>query len=160
MGGAPTERQIIDTYQKLNQELQMLAAKLNDLDIKAQEHQLVHNALEPLDKNRKCFRLVGGVLVERTVSEVLPVLNMNGSQLAQVRARRVLRQGLACGAGLAGRLPSERCNSCALPAWLLGLWHTTKRTACGDARVQLHAFPAALTSRAPRALILPDWDCR
>ena len=35
-------------------------------------NQLVAKALEPLDGDRKCFRLIGGVLVERNVAEVLP----------------------------------------------------------------------------------------
>jgi prefoldin subunit 2 len=28
--------------------------------------------LEPMDKTRKCYRLIGDVLVERTVAETLP----------------------------------------------------------------------------------------
>lgn len=38
---------------------------------------LVVKALDPMDKERKCFRLVGGVLVERTVKEVLPAIAHN-----------------------------------------------------------------------------------
>lgn len=34
-----------------------------------------------MDKTRKCFRMVGGVLVERTVAEVLPELESNCDQL-------------------------------------------------------------------------------
>ena len=33
--------------------------------------------LNEVDGNRKCFRMVGGVLVERTVKEVLPSLENN-----------------------------------------------------------------------------------
>jgi prefoldin subunit 2 len=33
--------------------------------------------LEKLEGDRKCFRLVGGVLVERTVKDVLPALTAN-----------------------------------------------------------------------------------
>lgn len=38
--------------------------------------------LEGLDADRKCFRLIGGVLVERTVKEVLPAM---AKHLEQVR---------------------------------------------------------------------------
>lgn len=34
-----------------------------------------------MDASRKCFRLVGGVLVERTVKEVLPALESNKEQV-------------------------------------------------------------------------------
>jgi prefoldin subunit 2 len=33
--------------------------------------------LQPLDPQRKCFRLIGGVLVEHTVKDVLPALKIN-----------------------------------------------------------------------------------
>lgn len=38
------------------------------------EHELVQNQLKPLDGGRRAYRLVGGVLMERTVGEVLPEL--------------------------------------------------------------------------------------
>lgn len=38
---------------------------------------LVIEALTPLEGGRRCFRLVGGVLVERTVSEVVPAVTKN-----------------------------------------------------------------------------------
>lgn len=40
-------------------------------------HSLVVKALRPMEGTRKCYRLVGGVLVERTVSEVLPAIETN-----------------------------------------------------------------------------------
>lgn len=40
--------------------------------------------LEPLPGDRKCFRLINGVLVERTVKEVLPALKTNSDGLKQV----------------------------------------------------------------------------
>ena len=33
--------------------------------------------LDPLDKGRKCFRMIGGVLTQRTVGDVLPALQQN-----------------------------------------------------------------------------------
>jgi hypothetical protein len=38
---------------------------------------VVIRALAPLDKSRKCFRLIGGVMVERNVGEVLPAVTSN-----------------------------------------------------------------------------------
>lgn len=40
--------------------------------------------LDPLPQDRKCFRMVNGVLVERTVKEVLPTLKTNSDGLRQV----------------------------------------------------------------------------
>ena len=37
-----------------------------------------------MEKDRKCFRMIGGVLVERTVGEVLPALEQNRDQLVKV----------------------------------------------------------------------------
>ena len=44
---------------------------------------LVIETLQDVDKDRKCFRMVGGVLVERTVKEVLPALVTNRDQVQQ-----------------------------------------------------------------------------
>ena len=42
---------------------------------------LVVETLKEVDQSRKCFRMVGGVLVERTVNEVLPALINNHQQV-------------------------------------------------------------------------------
>jgi prefoldin subunit 2 len=48
------------------------------------EFRLVMETLEPLPRDRKCFRLINGVLVERTVQDVLPALKTNSDGLKQV----------------------------------------------------------------------------
>ena len=40
--------------------------------------------LEPVDGGRTCFRLIGGVLVEHTVSEVRPAVQANSENLRLV----------------------------------------------------------------------------
>lgn len=47
-------------------------------------NRLVMETLEPLPQDRKCFRLINGVLVERTVKDVLPALKTNLDGLKQV----------------------------------------------------------------------------
>ena len=41
--------------------------------------------LEGMEKSRRAFRLIGGVLVERTVEEVLPSVKQNQSGITQVK---------------------------------------------------------------------------
>ncbi len=41
----------------------------------------VISALKEVDPDRRCFRLVGGVLVERQVKDVLPALESNFKQV-------------------------------------------------------------------------------
>lgn len=52
-----------------------------ELEMEQEEHTVVLAALEPLDPARRCHRLIGGVLVERTVAEVLPALRRNQSSV-------------------------------------------------------------------------------
>jgi prefoldin subunit 2 len=60
--------------------------KLSDLESQSEEHIVVierllllpvlilTSSLKPMPSDRKCFRMIGGVLVERTVGEILPAL--------------------------------------------------------------------------------------
>ena len=42
---------------------------------------LVLETLQPLSDDRKCFRMINGVLTERTVKEVVPILQTNSDGL-------------------------------------------------------------------------------
>lgn len=44
----------------------------------------VIDTLKTVDENRKCFRLIGGVLAEQTVKETLPNLIVNRDQLEKL----------------------------------------------------------------------------
>ena len=45
-------------------------------------YRLVEETMQPLDSDRRAFRMVGGVLVERTVGEVLPVVIDNRKKVS------------------------------------------------------------------------------
>jgi len=67
--------------------LQTLANKIGELEQEAEEHTLVLSTLDEAleaEPDRKCFRLVGGVLVERTVKDVVPALQTNRSGIQKV----------------------------------------------------------------------------
>ena len=64
-------------YQEIAQECAQLMQKIAELEVDRNEHVLVEETLIPLDGDRRAYRLVGDVLVERTVKEVLPSVTSN-----------------------------------------------------------------------------------
>lgn len=82
--GLNSEEAIVRRYMELQNELQNLFAKLQELEGEKSEHNMVVSTLEPLEASRRCYRLVGNVLVERTVKEVLPAVTANRDNLEQI----------------------------------------------------------------------------
>ncbi|KAJ1497724.1 Prefoldin subunit 2 [Coelomomyces lativittatus] len=74
---ALSSQEILTQYRVMKQDLQAMASKLAELELDKEEHTMVLETLKPLPSTRKCFRLVGGVLMERTVKEVMPALSNN-----------------------------------------------------------------------------------
>ncbi|KAK2626745.1 hypothetical protein QTJ16_003920 [Diplocarpon rosae] len=71
-------------YTNYKNGLQQIASKIGDVESEAEEHKLVLETLEPLPGDRKCFRMINGVLVERTVKDVVPALRTNSDGLKKV----------------------------------------------------------------------------
>lgn len=53
-----TEQAILGRFQELRSELSILSNRANELSAESQEHGLVLKALEPMDGDRKCYRVV------------------------------------------------------------------------------------------------------
>jgi len=68
---------ILSIYKQMMSECQQIASKIQELSLERDEHKLVIEQLSKLEDERKAFRLVGGVLVERTVGELLPIVTQN-----------------------------------------------------------------------------------
>lgn len=81
MASQPDLQQQYNSYKST---LQNLAAKIGDLETESDEHKLVLESLSTLPVERKCFRMVGGVLTERTVGDVMPLLATNQEGLKSV----------------------------------------------------------------------------
>lgn len=85
------ESDLSQQYNLYKQSLQQLAQKIVDLEVESNEHaldkcffmiyfyeiRLVIETLMNHPSERKCFRMIGGVLVEKNVKEVLPSLKTN-----------------------------------------------------------------------------------
>ncbi|RNF20345.1 prefoldin subunit 2 [Trypanosoma conorhini] len=91
---APSEEAIVRRYQQLRQECLSLVSRISELENELHEHKLVAEALRPLNGDRRCHRLVGGALVERTVAEILPELdgNVKGIQEALEQLNKILAE--------------------------------------------------------------------
>uniref|UniRef100_A0A1J3EVE9 Putative prefoldin subunit 2 n=1 Tax=Noccaea caerulescens TaxID=107243 RepID=A0A1J3EVE9_NOCCA len=80
----PSEQAVLNMYESMRSEISQIYSNVTDLEMQVSEHSLVINAIQPLDQSRKCFRMIGGVLVERTIREVLPAVNRNKEGLEEV----------------------------------------------------------------------------
>ncbi|KZV17083.1 putative prefoldin subunit 2 [Dorcoceras hygrometricum] len=81
------EQAVANAYGAMRTEMNQIYSKITELEMEASEHSLVINAIKPLDPSRKCYRMVGGVLVERTIKEVLPAVQHNKEGLEEVITR-------------------------------------------------------------------------
>ncbi|KAL3940948.1 MAG: hypothetical protein SGBAC_004601 [Bacillariaceae sp.] len=83
-------------YRDIMAECQRLMQKIAELEVDRNEHMLVEETLKPLDPSRRAYRLVGEVLVERSVADVLPSVAANKENLnatiAALRQRLTIRQ--------------------------------------------------------------------
>ncbi|KAL4857309.1 putative prefoldin subunit 2 [Chlorella vulgaris] len=77
-----SEQEVLAQFQQLVEEREQLTNASIERQQEVAEHDLVIKTLDPLDADRKCFRLVGEVLVERTVADVLPAVKKNRENLS------------------------------------------------------------------------------
>ncbi|CAD7702954.1 unnamed protein product [Ostreobium quekettii] len=83
--GEPTSQgEIVRRFAAMREEVNAIWGKMTELSSESSEHDQVIRALEPMAADRKCFRLMGDVLVERTVGEVLPAVKKNHDGIQQV----------------------------------------------------------------------------
>lgn len=102
----PSEEEMIhSTFNALRTEQRQLATKLSEIELDLNEHRfvwllhaidiflnlmdylccsIVIETLNKLDEERKCFRLIGGVLVERQICDVLPTLIKNRGEVSEL----------------------------------------------------------------------------
>jgi prefoldin subunit 2 len=81
------EQAVANKYGAMRSELNQIYSKITELEMEVSEHSLVINAIQPLDPSRRCYRMIGGVLVERTIKEVLPAVQRNKEGIEEVIVR-------------------------------------------------------------------------
>ncbi|XP_068635790.1 prefoldin subunit 2-like [Aristolochia californica] len=81
------EQAVANLYAAMRSEINQLYSKIMELEMEVSEHSLVMESIQPLDPTRRCYRMIGGVLVERTIKEVLPAVQRNKEGLEEVISR-------------------------------------------------------------------------
>ncbi|OCF41053.1 prefoldin subunit 2 [Kwoniella heveanensis CBS 569] len=83
----PNPQEVPMIFQRYRTELQNLAQKIGEIESEMDEHALVLSTLKPLatsDPQRTCYRLIGGTLVKRNVTDVVPSLETNYNGIKEV----------------------------------------------------------------------------
>jgi len=68
-GDADNADQVLGYYKNLQSECQQIVGKIGELNLEKDEHKLVMDTLVKLEDERAAYRLIGGVLVKRTVGK-------------------------------------------------------------------------------------------
>ncbi len=76
-GAQPQNEQVIAHFRKITAEKEQLRSKVMELQQDLREHQLVLATLEPLEKERRAWRKVGGMLLERDVGQCREAVSSN-----------------------------------------------------------------------------------
>jgi prefoldin subunit 2 len=63
-------------YKQLQTEARTLVSKLMEIEDEKRENELVLESISKLEDDRKCWRLVNGVLMEKTKLEVVPEMRV------------------------------------------------------------------------------------
>ncbi|XP_033212723.1 prefoldin subunit 2 [Belonocnema kinseyi] len=82
--GGKSNEEIFAGFQTLRNEQRIMASKLSEMEMELNEHKIVIDTLKNVDPKKKCYRMIGGILCERTVEEVMPALVTNKEQLTKV----------------------------------------------------------------------------
>merc|ERR1712242_208343 len=98
-----SKEEIVQGFQQMCQMQRQLHQKLAEIKQERGEHELVADSLRKAEPERKAWRLVGGVLTERTVGEVLPASEKQiEAKAKEITAYREKHQILVQGQAKAG----------------------------------------------------------
>lgn len=82
---APADNQeIIRVFQAMMSQREAMTAKISELTVEQAEYKRVADTLKPMDGARRCYQLINGTLVEKTLAEVTPEVVANRDALAEV----------------------------------------------------------------------------
>ena len=70
------EQEVSIRYKQLQQETQVIIQKMMELEDEKRDNQLVMQTMGDVEDSRKCWRMVNGVLFEKTKADIIPELEV------------------------------------------------------------------------------------
>ncbi|KAH3742602.1 prefoldin subunit 2 [Pelomyxa schiedti] len=92
-GAAVDPRHVVNQLKQLRMEHTKIESKIGELELQLNEHRVVAAAMRKVEPTRTAYRLVGGVLIQRTAGEVLPAVEENAQNIT--KAIQTLQKQLA-----------------------------------------------------------------
>ena len=90
--GSGHDKALINQLQTMRSECNEVAEKISSLEQERDDHEMVASILAGFAPSRRCYRSVGGILMERTVGHVVPEIRNETGMLT--RALGDLSKGL------------------------------------------------------------------
>ncbi|UKJ89724.1 hypothetical protein MACJ_002978 [Theileria orientalis] len=75
------------TLKRLENERLAVLTQLDDISQDSAEHRLVLKNLDKIPDDRRCYRILGGIAVEKTVHEIKPDLNAHATKLDEYKVK-------------------------------------------------------------------------
>mmetsp|Transcript_28234 Transcript_28234/g.63036 ORF Transcript_28234/g.63036 Transcript_28234/m.63036 type:complete len:145 (-) Transcript_28234:110-544(-) len=76
--------EIIGHFKTMKNDIRTMTMKVEELEAEFNEHQLVMDSISTMEPARKAWRLVGGVLIQQTVGEVLPAISTHQEMIKKL----------------------------------------------------------------------------
>jgi prefoldin subunit 2 len=77
------DRAILNELEAMRSDGKVVVDKISELEQERDDHELVSDILSDFPPSRRCYRSVGGVLMERTVAEVMPEIRNEWVKLSK-----------------------------------------------------------------------------
>jgi prefoldin subunit 2 len=77
------DKALLDQLQGMRNECNAIAQKISSLEQERDDHDMVQAILTDFPPARRCYRSVGGILMERTVADVVPEIRSEWGKLSK-----------------------------------------------------------------------------
>ena len=77
------DQAILNELETMRNECKAVLEKISELEQERDDHEMVSTVLSDFPPSRRCYRSVGGVLMERTVSDIVPEIRSEWVKLSK-----------------------------------------------------------------------------